>query len=398
MLDRDEHYGLTQVGKEAPRPPKVPEKQRLGIFCGIVIVGVLICTLWPFDPFPSNQANWLRETNGIRFGNQGVVISHSPLIAGGPDATKSCSLELLIQPAEVERSYTIMSFYATDKSRLFRVRQWKDGLLVSRNVLDAHKVKREKFDVDHVFQRGRLVFLTLSSGLSGTVVYVNGRPEQVFHGFSISQSDLSGQIVMGTSAVSYDPWPGEIRGVAVYSKELTPTEVFRDYENWTASGGTTKDLEGAIARYSFKEREGHEIRDDVGSGPYLEIPRKFTIPYKPFLESPAKEVETNRTYTNDVLVNIVGFVPVGFLVCAYLGVTQSRKREILYSILLGGTLSFAIEVLQFYIPRRGSGTTDIITNTLGAAFGAVLARQNFVRMILHRMTVICWPKPALRLD
>ena len=56
----------------------------------------------------------------------------------------------------------------------------------------------------------------------------------------------------------------------------------------------------------------------------------------------------------------------------------------LYTILGAGTLSFTIEVLQYYIPRRDSGTTDIITNSLGAATGALLARTSAARRFLER--------------
>jgi VanZ family protein len=376
------------------------EKKCLGILCGIVIIGVLICTLWPFNPFPSNRVSWVPEVNGIRFGNQGVVISKAPLIAGATDTSKSCSLELLLQPAQIDRLYTILDFYAPDNPGQFLVRQYTDGLLVSRNFLDArNKVKTEKFDVGHAFQRGKLLLLTIASGPNGTVVYLNGRQAQVFPKFMISKSNLSGQIVMGTSAVDYEPWPGEIRGLAIYSKELTPEEVFRHYENWAARGGEPLDVEGTIARYAFTEGTGHEIHNAVASGPDLEIPRSFRVPYKTLLKSPGKEFRANWSYLNDLLLNIAGFVPVGFLICAYLGVTRSRQNTILYAILAGGMLSFVIEVLQAYIPRRTSGTTDIITNTLGTVLGAVLAQPNLVRIILRRIdSVICWGEPALRPD
>ena len=100
--------------------------------------------------------------------------------------------------------------------------------------------------------------------------------------------------------------------------------------------------------------------------------------------SPVKEFEANWHYVHGLLGNIAGFVPLGFIVCAYWGCTHTRRQAILYSILFGGILSFMIEVLQAYIPQRYSGTTDIITNTLGAALGAVLVRPSMVRAILGR--------------
>ena len=260
-------------------------------------------------------------------------------------------------------------------------------------------MKTEKLDVAHAFQRGKLLSLTIASGPNGTVVYLNGRQAQVFPKFMISKSNLSGQIVMGTSAVDYEPWPGEIRGLAIYSKELTPEEVFRHYANWAAGGGEPLDAEATIARYAFTEGTGHEIHNAVASGPDLEIPRSFRVPYNTLLKSPGKEFRANWRYLNDLLLNIAGFVPVGFLICAYLGVTQSRRNAILYAITAGGILSFVIEVLQAYIPGRTSGMTDIITNTLGTVLGAVLVQSNLVRIILRGMdSVICWGRPALRPD
>lgn len=58
---------------------------------------------------------------------------------------------------------------------------------------------------------------------------------------------------------------------------------------------------------------------------------------------------------------------------------------IFYTILAGGIPSFVIEVPQAYITRRISGTTDIITNTLGAALGALLAQPAVARRVLGKM-------------
>lgn len=368
----------------------VREKSLLGVLCGIAIIAVLIATLWPFNPFPPNRISWLSEANGIRFGGPGLVVSKAPLTTEGAEPGKSCSLELLLRPASIESSYTILSFYTPNNPSQFLVRQWTDGLVVTHDIVNAqNKVKRAKFDVDQAFQQGKLVMLTITSGPSGTVVYLNGSQAQVFPRFTISQSELSGQIVMGTSAVEYQPWPGEVRGLAIYSKELTAGKVSRHYENWLGGRGfDPPDLDGAIAHYAFAEGAGSEIHNAVASGPDLEIPEYFGVPHKALLTSAVKEFEANWRYVIAVLLNIAGFIPLGFILCVYLSLTRTRRKAILSAAVAGAILSLVIEVLQAYIPQRVSGTTDIITNTLGSVLGALLARPSMVRTILERTKLI----------
>jgi glycopeptide antibiotics resistance protein len=47
-----------------------------------------------------------------------------------------------------------------------------------------------------------------------------------------------------------------------------------------------------------------------------------------------------------------------------------------------------IEALQYLIPPRFSGTTDILTNTLGAACGAALIQLEAVRRALKEIKLI----------
>jgi VanZ family protein len=368
----------------------VREKKLLAILCGIAVMAMLFATLWPFNPFPRNRVSWLPDTNGIRFGGPGLVLSKTPLRADGAESGNSCSLELLLRPASIDVSTTILSFYSPDNPQQFAVRQWTDSLLVTRDLVIAeNKMKRTKFDVDHVFQPAKRALLTITSGPNGTVVYSNGSHAQTFSRFTIPKNVLSGQIIVGTSSVDYQPWPGEISGLAIYSKELTAAEVARHYASWIGEREIAPaDFDGTIARYAFTERSGNEIYDAVRSAPSLDIPDYFRVPHKVLLKSAVKEFEASRKYVMDVLMNIAGFVPLGFIFCAYFLLTRTRGQAILYATLVGGILSVLIEVLQAYIPQRVSGTTDIITNTLGALLGAILARPNMVRAVLGKTTLI----------
>jgi hypothetical protein len=367
----------------------VPSRRIIGMLCCAAILALLICTLWPFNPFSENRVRWVPGTNGIAFDGTGVVWSKAPLRFQGIEGSESCTLELLLQPASVESVHTILGFYSPNSPRQFLVRQWTDGLLVSHALIGARSLtKATKFDVDHVFRPGKLFLLTIASGQTGTAVYLDGRAAQVFPRFRIPQNELSGQIVLGTSPTDYQPWSGQIRGLAIYSRELASADVFRHYRAWTSNGVPPPDLNGAVARYAFTEAAGGEIHNEVAAEPDLEIPARFSVPHKGFLKSPWKEFTADWQYASDVLVNIAGFVPLGLLVYNCWAWSKNPRRALLCTVLAGGVLSFLIEVLQAYIPRRVSGMTDIITNTLGTAVGALIAQSNLTRSVLGRLRLI----------
>jgi len=128
----------------------------------------------------------------------------------------------------------------------------------------------------------------------------------------------------------------------------------------------------------------------VSSGDNLEIPRWYKVPRKALLKSPRREFAANWDYVSDVLRNIIGFIPLGLIVCAYFKCTLSQSRAIVSTILVGAMLSFTIELLQFYVPPRNSGITDIITNTLGTAVGAMLLRPSLFHA-LRKSWLITFP-------
>jgi VanZ family protein len=139
--------------------------------------------------------------------------------------------------------------------------------------------------------------------------------------------------------------------------------------------------DSTLALYPFDEHAGETIHNKVISGTNLYIPGRYLVVDQAFLESPRKEFRRNGTQLNDVLINIAGFLPLGFLLCAYFTSVRQVKHGVWAVIALGAIVSFTIEVLQAYLPTRDSGLTDVMTNTLGTALGAGLYRIAASRIV-----------------
>lgn len=83
----------------------------------------------------------------------------------------------------------------------------------------------------------------------------------------------------------------------------------------------------------------------------------------------------NTLSMRDSVVNIGGFIPLGFLSMAALTHNKGHKKTLVYFTItstLGLTASLMIETLQyFWVPGRYSSTYDLITNVTGTIIGAI---------------------------
>jgi VanZ family protein len=349
----------------------------LSFLCLLTIFGILFCTLWPFDPFPPNRVSWLPETNGIRFRQRGVVLSQQPLgLPFAPSSKDSCSVELWIRPTNIESVSTMLDLYTPGNPWRFLVRQYHGGLIISHDVLvPGRKPRRIKIDIDDGLRRDQLTLITITSGPSGTRVYFDGKLKKAFPHFEVSLNDLSGQLVLGSSTVSPEAWSGDVRGLALLSRELTPEEVLENHSRWI-QGDPNKFVatDSEMAAYIFAERAGNIVHSQGTTPRDLLIPKIYRVPHHSFLTPPWREFDPSWDYLWDVLRNIAGFMPLGLFLCALFQRSLRFRNAVLSATLFGGFLSLSIEILQAYIPQRGSGLTDVITNTLGTALGALLVQ------------------------
>jgi VanZ family protein len=220
------------------------------------------------------------------------------------------------------------------------------------------------------------VFFTISSGERGTSIYVDGALAKVSRDFRFSKEDWTGQLVIGNSSVTVDTWSGQLKGLAIYNRELPASQVMQHYQSWVGSGRPdTSSPDGAFALYLFNEGSGDAVHNLADSAPDLVIPERFFVLHKRFLKRPWNEYHPGWHYWTDVGINIAGFIPLGFFFCAYFSLVRRVEHPAAVTLALGFAVSLTIEVLQGFLPTRVSGMTDVITNTLGTAVGVIAFRH-----------------------
>jgi VanZ family protein len=344
----------------------------IGALCTLVLSGILVAGLWPFHA-PKNQVSWLTNGKGLRFGKYGSLLS-----AGGfktSSSTDGACLEVWLEPRAIDSSGTILSFYPPEHhSSSFALRQSWDDLAVQRNNLDKKSGARStRIYADHVFRYREPAFLTVSSGEQGTSIYENGRLVRMSRDFRFTNEDLTGQLVVGNSSMTTDSWSGQLKGLAIYNRELAAAQVAQHYQSWLESGHPAfSALDRAVALYLFNEGSGDVVHNELNSPTDLLIRQRFFVLHEPFLERPWNEYHSGWNYWKDIGVNIAGFIPLGFFFYAYFSLVRRVGHPAIVTIAFGFVVSLTIEVLQAFLPTRNSGTTDLITNTFGTVLGVIL--------------------------
>jgi hypothetical protein len=357
--------------------PNAAQAWFLAGMCAVVLGATLAAGLWPFRA-PRNDVSWVSQGSGLVFGKHGTVVSASPLGPVGPPADQSCGLEIWLQSNRSPSSGVVLSFYQPgNKAISFLLRQFQNGLVLDRGD-QTSLPNKDSIYVGSVFRDSEPAFVAISSGPAGTVVYVDGKLVRRAPTFVLSSQDLTGQLIVGGRPFTAYSWSGDLKGLAIYYRELVAGDVSQDFAGWTNGNDSNPDkTRGMAARYLFDEREGRVAHNQLDSATNLLIPERFFVFQEKFLEAAWDEFSPGWHYWKDVAINIAGFVPLGFFFYAYLSLIWRRKMKwaTWLTIVLGFAVSLTIEVWQAFLPTRDSGMTDLITNTLGTAIGVLLCSK-----------------------
>jgi VanZ family protein len=363
-------------------------KTFLAFICACMIAGLLFVGLTPFDFHPRNVISWNPSRNGLAFGlnngsirdTPGMAFTSKPLALppGSLTTSGSITIEIRLLPWVEPRGWRLYIASLVDASgreTLF-VSQWRTHLLVW--VLEKGPSGREHYreiGIDGALIKGQTSFVTIASDEQGTAFYLDGRLVDRFPDVPLIAKDatVSGRLYVGNSTDARSGFRGEILGLAIHDNALTAAQVRSDYEWWTrGAGGTMPAAQDLVALYPFDERRGNEAQSKARAPNPLSIPETLKFE-KQLLEPPSIEDIEGISGAADVAVNIAGFIPLGFLLCLWLGAYPwPRRRVFLVALAIGFSVSLTIETLQVFLPARCSSQTDLICNTLGTMAGLAL--------------------------
>lgn len=356
----------------------------LWVVCLVVLLALLAAGLWPLNFHAVNKVTWSKDQNGIFFYGQGIIVSPEIQSRGGktPFPDKAITLEIWLRPQlETGNLPHILTLYDGKSTDLFLVGQWKSHLVIRSRMEDPAARVRDKpyreIGLQNVLLKNQDTFITISSGAGGTSISINGKwmRSYVHHNMLAGMTERPLRFILGNSPTGESFWSGHMIGFAIYNRILTKDQVFKSHQAWTGEAPQIVSAEeGCLGKYPFSERKGATIHNMIDPSDALTIPEIFRPAQRRILSPFMQGYRWNFSSIQDIIINVIGFIPFGFFFSALLR-NISRQGRLLTSVvvvILGTGLSLMIEISQAYLPTRDSSLTDAVMNSAGAILGVAM--------------------------
>ncbi len=369
------------------------DKAPLGMLVGVtlvIVVGMLYFGVRLKGYRPVNGVEWSAAGEGLYFKRSAIAYTEDFFAAaqGAGARPAGLTIEMLLRVEDLSNASFryILSVHAGSDKRQLLIGQWRQWLMVMNGNDYDGKQKVPKLSVDLGPVGVQPVWLSIVAGEGGTAVYVDGRLVKSNANLKLAYPNEGGRarLVLGNSVYAKHAWSGGIGGLAMYDLALEGSQVQAHYARWAAGDGGFG-LERAAAPkiiYRFDQSaDGRVINraagqaGDQASGRYhLEVPALMKVLKKEFLQWPRFDSESRWYMGSDVVMNLIGFVPLGFMLIGLMDRMAKRGGRSAWVVAVGVAFLFSLflEVAQAWIPSRDSSLLDLMLNTAGAGVGAWL--------------------------
>jgi glycopeptide antibiotics resistance protein len=352
---------------------------------------ILVFGLWPFNFFSTNNVAWLKSANGLNIKRHGIMYASTeskfqkPIPFYGEDGDISIELWLKPESNALNNPASILYLFDDLQSEIFSLSQVNSLLKIS--LPDSMNSAPNWRWLENTFFVGQQVWLAITSNKNKTIVYLNGKAAREYRNYSLATGNRTvseWHLVIGNNPFGQKPWIGEVYGLAIYNQSLTPEKVYDHYQKWQSNEilSFAKEI-GTVALYPMDEQTGDVIHNIAYDRYHLVIPKQFKGLKKNFLKLSRNSLNLSLKSFQDMSINIIGFIPFGYLFFRYIGSLRYRKipmwQLVIMTISAGVCLSLIVEMSQTFLPTRYSSITDFIFNTLGAAIGAYIAAASHIK-------------------
>jgi Concanavalin A-like lectin/glucanases superfamily/VanZ like family len=360
----------------------------MGLLYGLILLSLL---LYPFNfHFPSRLpgAEKLPQCPGVELSSLGGIRSKSStkLLYSRLISSTGLTVEVWIETKNVSQKgpARIVSYSLNKGLRNFTLGQDKQDLefrLRTRlnDLNGAHPSVRCK----KLFRAGVAQHLAVTYDYAREKVFLDGQKvhEESLPGGDFSNWNASYPLMLGNEATGNRPWSGKIFLVAIYNRALSAAEILQNYRagrflDDVSEIKTPRIMDGLVALYPFESTSEGLIRNWSTLGPALnlEIVTEAQIWKGSFLARSGPLLPWGSGISDDFVVNVLAFIPLGFLsFLAIRGLCSSWLKCGLFVLASGLSLSLFAESLQYFSPNRTSSLNDVINNGVGTALGVAVA-------------------------
>ena len=356
-------------------------KRLVACLAAAMLLGILFFGLRPKDFSLSNRVTWISNQTGIHFGKYSIAHTDSSFSSDGsgsrpPDSAISVEIAVKSDAVKDERFKFLLVLHNGDDSKQFLIGQWRSSIILMNGDDYNGKQGIKKLGIGEALLPLKTRFVSITSGEEGTEVYIDGqlaaKKKDLF--LKIPEGREKNRLVVGNSVYGRHSWEGDIYGLAIYGYKLTAKDITDHFQLWSKERNfwfVKEEIPKVL--YIFDEETGEMAFDQAGGNHNLKIPSKMKMLERKTLELSWRDIELSRSIVQDMIINILGFLPLGFLLNILFSNIGGfiEKHAFLISVSLCTIISLIIEIAQSWIPSRSSSMLDLFLNMLGALFGAM---------------------------
>lgn len=332
---------------------------------------------WPI----TNNVHWIPEQKALSFHHPGIAYVDDVHIFNNKQHSGEFTIQIIVAPESVGKPgfRPVLMMHDGDDHSQLTIWHWGTSVIVMNGDDYDYSRKWPRLYAIDALTPGEASFITVTSSNLGTSLFINSILVKKIKNWklTIPNTGKKLQLILGNSVYGKHSWEGEIYGLALHGKALSPERVKRHYDKWLRQRNFTADsMDELLLLYTFNEYEdeGRLVSDRTGRNQPLQLPFRQVVLKKTFLSSPGHNFTPNQSFFVDAVLNLIAFIPMGAVIYYWSRRSKSLPRRYEAQVIVAFCffLSLSMEISQAWLPNRTSSWLDLVLNTLGAWLGVLL--------------------------